>query len=557
MGGDSSAAATSGGTGEGVTDGSQASGGSSAVASTGAGTTGGTNTGTTGTTLVDDGLPGRALVRRLSNVEYDKTIETLLGDTTDYASGFPEDTVVNGFTNNTDVQDVGPALAEQYLLTAEQVADKALQNPDALLECNLADGETCVNDFISRFGKRAWRRPITAEEQADLLSVFVAGREDFDATTGVKLLLEAFLVSPNFLYRPEIGIPVPGESYAALTSWELASRLSYFLTGTMPDDELLSVAEADGLSTPAGLAAQAERLLATPAAREQVAAFFSGWLDLRAVPRLQRDTAQFPNWNGTLPELFAEETTTFATRVVFDGAGDLKTLLTAPFTYGDPSLAAYYGGSASQMQDGILRIDLPPTERAGILTQASFLAAHAKEIQTDPVSRGKFVRERLLCQGVPPPPPDLMVTAPTITPGTTTRERFEEHEANPVCASCHTLLDPVGLAFEHYDSIGQWRDVEQGIAIDASGNLTETDVEGPFDGVVEMAEKLGQSSMVSECFVRQWFRFAFGRGESTEDDARIATIASGFGDANGRVRDLLVALTQTPDFRYLAKETTP
>ncbi len=548
--------------GAGGTTGSSGAGGSGAGISgaggAGAGSAGASSTaGTGGQSVIDNGLPGRALVRRLSNVEYDATIETLLGDANDYAAGFPSDTVVNGFTNNSDVQDVGPALAEQYLVAAEQIAEKAAQNADTLLGCKLTDGEACINDFTGRFGKRAWRRPVTAEEQADLLSVFIAGRDGFDATTGVKLLLEAMLVSPNFLYRTEIGVPVAGAPYAALTSWELASRLSYFLTGTMPDNELFAAAEADGLSTAEGIAAQAGRLLATPAARAQVADFFAGWLDLRALPRLQRDTAQFPSWNSSLPGLFSDETRTFATSVVFDGAGDLKTLLTAPFTYGDPSLAAYYGGTAGQVQNGIARIDLPPARRAGLLTQASFLAAHSKEIQTDPVSRGKFVRERILCQGIDPPPPDLMVTAPTITPGTTTRQRFTEHEANPVCAGCHTLLDPVGLAFEHYDPIGQWRDTEQGVPIDASGNLTETDVEGAFDGVVEMAAKLGQSAMVSECFVRQWFRFAFGRGESVADDPRIATIASGFGNANGQVRELLVALTQTPDFRYLAQETTP
>jgi hypothetical protein len=364
-------------------------------------------------------------------------------------------------------------------------------------------------------------------------------------------------VSPNFLYRVEIGVPVAGASYKQLTSWELASRMSYFLTGTMPDDELLAAAELDGLSTPEGLAAQAERLLGTAAARAQVGEFFAGWLDLRHVPRLQRETAQFPNWDGALPQLFAAETRAFATNVVFDGSGDLRTLLTAPFTYGDPALAAYYGGTAGPVQNGIARIELPPTQRAGILTHASFLASHAKEIQTDPVSRGKFVRERILCQGIPAPPPELMISAPVITPGTTTRQRFIQHEAEPTCAGCHVLIDPVGLPFENYDAIGQWRDMEQGLPIDVSGDLTRTDVEGAFNGVVEMTGKLAQSSLVAECFVRQLFRFTFGRGESAADDARIATITRGYNGTNGQVRTLLVALTQTPDFRYLAQEPTP
>jgi hypothetical protein len=543
-------------TGGGGTAGPTGTAGSAPPGSTGGGgsvVTGAAGAAGTGSVKVDNGLPGRALIRRLSNAEYDATIKTLLGDATSYSSAFPADSVINGFTNNTDVQDVGPALAEQYTIAAEQISAKAAQNTDTLLGCKLANGETCISDFITRFGRRAWRRPLDSVEQADLLTVFRAGRDGFDATTGVQLLLQAFLVSPNFLYRPELGLPVAGMPYAALTSWEIASRLSYFLTGTMPDDALFAAAAADRLTTPDGIATEAKRLLATPAARAQVGGFFSGWLDLRAVDRLQRDTVQFPAWDGRLPALFSAETRAFATSVVFDGAGDLNTLLTATFTYGDPSLAAFYGGKAGTAQNGIARIDLPAGQRAGLLTQAGFLAAHSKEIETDPVSRGKFIRERMLCQGLQPPPPDLMITAPTITPGTTTRQRFAQHESEPVCAACHVMIDPIGLAFEHYDAIGQWRDQEQGLPIDASGNLTATDVAGPFNGVVEMAAKLAQSPMASACFVRQWFRFAFGRAESDSDDPRIATIAAGFGSAKGRVQDLMLALTQTPDFRYLAR----
>ncbi len=534
-------------------------GGSAALPSGGSG--GGivnmAGTGGTGASLVDDGLPGRTLIRRLSNTEYQATIETLLGDTSDYAAAFPADSVVNGFTNNTDVQDVGPALAEQLLVVAEKIAAKATESADALLGCPLAGGETCVAPFIERFGKRAWRRPLDATEQADLLGVFRSGSAAFGAKVGLQLLLEALLVSPHFLYRAEVGVPVPGQPYSTLTSWEIASRLSYFLTGTMPDDALFAAALADGLSTPEGVAEQARRLLATPAARRQVASFFDGWLNLRAVERLERDVARFPAWNGSLPALFQQETREFSTRVVFDGAGDFKTLLTAPFTYGAPNLAAFYGGQAGPAADGVARIELPPTERAGLLTQASFLATHAKEIETDPVARGKFVRERMLCQGLAPPPPGLMIAAPTITPGTTARQRFIEHEAEPVCASCHRLIDPIGLAFEQYDALGSWRTEEQGQLIDASGDLTGTDVTGPLNGVVEMSAKLAESKIAGECFVRNWFRFTFGRGETDSEAARIATNTSRFEAHQGKVIDLLVELTLTPDFRLLRQQPTP
>jgi Protein of unknown function (DUF1588)/Protein of unknown function (DUF1585) len=169
------------------------------------------------------------------------------------------------------------------------------------------------------------------------------------------------------------------------------------------------------------------------------------------------------------------------------------------------------------------------------------------------VSRGKFVRERLLCQGISPPPANVVITAPVITPGSTTRQRFMQYEAEPLCAACHKLLDPVGLAFEHYDAIGQWRDSEQGVAIDASGDLTATDVAGPFDGVVAMAAKLATSTTAEACFVRQWFRFAFGRAEDASDDPRIDALAASFKQANSKVIDLMVAVTATPDFRFIAR----
>lgn len=502
---------------------------------------------------VDDGLPGRSLIRRLSNAEYAATIRSLLGDETDYAATFPSDTVVNGFTNNTDVQDVGPALAEQYMVAAEAISTKAVQDVEDLLGCSPSADLTCIPDFIAHFGKRAWRRPLTATEQNELLTLF---QSEPDAVTGLRLVLQALLVSPSFLYRAEVGVSVPGQTHHALTSWEMASRLSYFLTGTMPDAQLMAAAEADELSTPAQVEVQARRLLATDAAREQVADFFSGWLNLRALERLERDEEQFPSWDTRLPLLFHDETRTFATRVVFDG-GNLSTLLTASFTYGDRSLAAFYGGALGAADGDVARIELPAAQRAGLLTQASFLATHAKEIQTDPVARGKFVRERLLCQGVPAPPPDLVISPPEITPGSTTRQRFAQHEADPGCAGCHMLIDPIGLAFEHYDAVGQWRDQEQGVDIDASGELTASDVPGVYDGVVQMAAKLAESEMVAECFVRYWFRYALGRGESDDESTRMKTITQTFESQEQRVQELLIALTLTPDFLYLAKEGSP
>jgi hypothetical protein len=178
------------------------------------------------------------------------------------------------------------------------------------------------------------------------------------------------------------------------------------------------------------------------------------------------------------------------------------------------------------------------------------MANFAKADQTDPVHRGKFVRERLLCQVVPPPPVDAMVTPPVVSPDATTRERFAQHQADPACAGCHLMMDSIGLGFEHYDAMGQWRDDENGLPIDATGELVGSDMAGPFNGAIELAQKLAQSTDVANCIADTWFRFAQGRSESPDDEATLTALKASFAASEYRLRDLVVALTQTSAFRF-------
>jgi hypothetical protein len=199
-------------------------------------------------------------------------------------------------------------------------------------------------------------------------------------------------------------------------------------------------------------------------------------------------------------------------------------------------------------------VTLAPERRGGILRLGAVLAAHAKPNQSSPVHRGKFVRERLLCQPLPPPPAGLAITAPDVDPHATTREAFAEHAADPVCATCHDLMDPIGFGFERYDGIGRHRDTDHGLPIDATGDLADTsDANGPFDGLPELAAKLAASEDVRRCVVTQWFRFGHGRPESEEDRCTLQRLQTVFAASGYRVRDLLVALTQTDAFRYRRK----
>jgi len=505
-------------------------------------------------------VPGRAPLRRLTRVEYDNTVRALLGDTSRPALQFEGDVISDGFTNNADTQNVGTNLAQQYVTAAEALSITATRDMPKLLGCDLAAAETaCMRDFITRFGQRAWRRPLVAAEIDRLVTVFTTGKTDFDVATGTQMVLQTILLSPNFLYRVELGRAPAGQQATTvpLTSWEMASRLSYFLMGSMPDDVLFAAADKDALATPAEVAEQARRLLSATGAglpqemaQSRYAQFFTEWLHLVNIDKMTKDRTLFPEFSTDLALALKTETETFVKKTLFGGPGDLTTLLTAPYTYATPEVARLYGVTVTPGATPA-RIDLDPNRRAGLLTQPALLATFSKADYPDPVHRGKFIWEGLLCGTVPPPPMNANITPPKITPGTTARQRFEEHRADPTCATCHTVMDPIGLALENYDGLGRWRDTEGPLPIDASGNLTGTDVDGKFVGGVELAKKLAGSQQVAACAVRQLFRFAFGRFETPEDEPTVTDLASRFEGDKRKLVGLSVAITQTPAFRLL------
>ncbi|HEX3696493.1 MAG TPA: DUF1592 domain-containing protein [Polyangia bacterium] len=514
----------------------------------------GGNNGAGGTTSLAL-VPGRSPLRRLTRIEYNNTVLALLGDTSQPALQFEPDTLADGFTNNADTQNVDTTLAQEYLGAAEALSATAIKNLNTLLGCDPTGNEdVCVRSFVTQFGQRAWRRPLTAPEIDSLAAVYTKGRADFDVPTSVQMVLQTILLSPGFLYRAEFGDPAAPAtaSTVPLTSWEMASRLSYFLIGSMPDAALFTAAQQDTLRTPAQVAAQAQRLLAAnnPMAQDRMAQFFVEWMQVSSVDRMQKDVTVFPEFTMDLGAAFKEETQSFVKHTLFGGPGDLGTLLTAPYSYGPAAVANLYG-LPPPTGGGDSRFDLDPSQRAGLLTQPAFLATFAKADTTEPVQRGKFVRESVLCGVVPAPPPNANITPPVVTPGTTARQRFTQHRSDPVCATCHALMDPIGLTMENFDGVGKWRDQEGGLPIDVSGELSGTDVDGPFVGAVALAKKLAGSDQVSACMVKQFFRFGFGRFETTDDDPTIQKLASQFQSNKRQILDLAVAMTQTPAFLQL------
>jgi hypothetical protein len=487
----------------------------------------------------------------LSHHEYDNTIADLLGDTTRPARAFPEEGG-SGFDNNADLATVTRLLAEKYMLAAEDIALRATSDLARLLPCAPATGQeaACVRRWIEAFGKRAWRRPLNVAEAAEMEDLFVKARADQDVAGAVRTVLLAFLQSPHFLYRVELSVPADPRSAVRLDGWELATRLSYFLWGTIPDDELLRAAESGALGAKEGVLAQAQRLLRDARARAMVRRFHEQWLSLRDVAELRKDAAAFPGFSPMVAASMAEELRRFVDYVYWDADGRFETLLTTPTSHHDPVLARFYG-ETTVAGPGFARVESPPGRRAGLLTQGAFLAAHAKPAETHPIDRGMFVREQILCQIPPPPPPTVSAMLPPPRPGVTARERLAQHRADPSCAGCHALIDPLGLALESFDAAGRFRATDGGKAIDPSGELSGTDVDGVFANAAGLVARLGRSQTAGECAIRQWFRFAHGRTESrTADACTMAVLARGFSAGRGNLRELLLAITQSDAFMY-------
>lgn len=500
--------------------------------------------------------PGTSPMRRLTHIEYNNTVADLLGDTTAPATGFSADVAQNGFTNNAAALTVSPALAEQYMAAAEALSKNATKNLPTLMGCDATaptPGEAaCVQQFIADFGERAWRRPLRTEEAARLFGVFSKARATLALDVSVQLVVQVMLEAPQFLYLLEPTDPAQPAavgSVLSLDSWQVASRLSYFLLGSMPDAALRAEAEKGALVRPEQVATQARRLLTLPRARDRIGLFFTEWLQLRNIDRIEKDATLFPGYSLALGPLLREQVQRFVTSVILDNAGTTTDLLTAPYTFMSPELAPLYGVTPPAAS-GFTRVELDPAKRAGLLTHVGIMATLAHANQTDPVHRGKFVRERLLCQSVPPPPQNANITPPAVAPGATTRERFTQHRASPACASCHTLMDPIGLGFEHYDALGQWRDTDNGLPVDATGEVKGSDVEGAFDGAVALSQKLAQSEQVKDCFVQTWFRFAQGRSIGEADSANLAALNREFAAHSFQVSELLVSMTQTKSFLF-------
>ena len=504
-------------------------------------------------------------VRRLTHSQYDHTVRDLLHDETEASASFPKEDFVGGFKNQTEAQGVSPLQAEAYAKAAERLAKAAFRGGDQRgLIPGAPDSPTdpaLAEKFVREFGLKAFRRPLTGDEArrySELLLAEAGRAQDFCA--GAALLVETMLQSPHFLFR--------FERAGADASYHVASRLSYFLWDTMPDDELLAEAAKGELAEAPQVERAARRMLEDERAKLAFDEFLSQWMRFDRVLSATRDRRRFREFNSELADAMVEETRRLFRHLVWDDRNFME-FFTADFTFVSTELARLYG--LPEPESEFAKMTYPgDSGRSGVLGHGSFLVLTSKPAETSPTARGLFIRNRFLGHEVPPPPPGVDTTLPAITENAplTNRQRLEIHLKDESCAGCHRLIDPIGMAFEQFNAIGAFEEKmklrfgsryeekgKQGtmieLGLDTAGFIQGIE-NSAFTTPKELGRLLAESPACQKSIVKHLFRYAFGREETAGDQPVIEMLLEKFRNSGYRFRELILALV-TSDF-FLQKQ---
>lgn len=493
------------------------------------------------------GGPGRVAMHRLNVVEYNNTVHDLLGTDQRLSENFPPDDTAYGFDNVASALSMTDVTLSYYIDTAKKLAAEALSpaKRSSVVSCDLATGkEACVSESLNAFLPKAWRRPVQPDEVTRLVALYTANKTD-GATDDEAFgrVLQAALLTPSFLFRIERNSGVAG--VRALDGYELASRLSYFLWSSMPDSELSGAAANGALSDNAGLAAQVARLLADGRAATLAQNFGSQWLTLRSLENVHPDAMVYGSFDDALRDAMREETMRFFADIAA-GKRALSDFLTTSSGYVNDRLAQHYGmpavGSATPTFTTL------PAQRGGLLSQASILTVLAHPKESAPVLRGKWILNQLLCRELPPPPPNVP-QEPAGATGQSRRERLAAHRVDPTCKSCHDMMDPLGLALENYDGIGQFRTTDGGVPIDPSGTLADgTSFKTPQD----LAAVIAKDPALPRCVARHLFTYGLGRSlraDSDFDAAMLDAATQSFTSSGQLLPKLIEAVVMSDVFR--------
>ncbi|MEM6292149.1 MAG: DUF1592 domain-containing protein [Myxococcota bacterium] len=519
------------------------SGGDADDAGTDDGQTGGEDPPGTADCAMGPQVAAETLVR-LTQAQYDATVRDLVGvDASVARTGFSADVRLDQDPETPFVEGapVTALVAKQLMLGAETISAQV----DVPAVSNCDGGEACVEAFLTDISTRGFRRPATTDELDVLRSIYDA-EPSHDA--GVRAVVEAVLQSPSFIYLilPDTSGAQPGD-VVALDDWSLASRLSYFAWGTMPDAALFDAAASGSLSTEEGLAAQLDRLLADPRAEEGVRGFYDAVLELERIATLTKAPESYPDFTTEIADDLHTSLWTALRALHFEDDGTLGDLAAGLPLYANDRLAAYYG-----LPPGPGEAFEPVLDAGGVLAHPGMAALLAKPTESAIVERGVFVRAALLCNPLPPPPPEVEAELPEGGDWDSPRERFEEHRADPSCAGCHDLIDPIGYAMETLDGDGRARtEYPSGVAVDPSGELLLGSDTQSFETLSELEAIIGGSEAFESCMVDHWLAYATRRVPGALDACAHDDIAAATREAGGSVETLLRATVLSEGFRYV------
>jgi hypothetical protein len=502
---------------------------------------------------------------RLTHTQWENSVRDLLqlGTASDLSQTFPSDARTAGFLfdNHELSLEVDQVLAAAYASAAETLAARVSADASALariLPPDTGSERERVQAFITSFGERAFRRPLESSEVETLASLFELGKDSYDDATGftagIRMLLEAFLRSPFFLYRVESSTEASGATIP-LSGYEIAQRLSFLFTNSIPDAALLEAARAGQLTRPSEVRRQALRLLSTPGARRAIVGFHDQLLDFEKFEGIKPSPRAYPGLSDSFAEAVLTSGNLFIDDLVVAEGGTFEELMTSNQAFVNDELAPVYGLSGN-FGPSFVKVDLPEGERGGIFNQIGFLAANATSVNPDPIHRGVFIATRMLCLGIAAPP-DGVPPLPPIVNGTN-REIVENHtQSSPVCQACHaTLINPFGFPFENYDASGAYRTTDNGEPVDASSAPVIDGEPTPVENSVELAEALGRSRQAHECFSSHLVEYAFGR-EKARVDAPLIEALTDASLAGTPILELLVRIAESPAFLTRSVEELP
>lgn len=519
-----------------------AAGGSSTGAGTGTGTGGSATSQSGGSNCAEPSAPVLN-ARLLTPSQYEHSIEDMLK-----VADHPAKDFGGGVAARLD-----EVAVEQRANAAASVASKAAANLSAWSPCvpPAVEASTCAALLVEKLGRAAFRHPLSDLEKTQLRQLFDAGLAEKDFSTGVEWLLTGLLQAPDFLYQ--LAKPGAGElagQVVALEAHELASRLAFFVWDSAPDEALLTAAGQGKLTDAQGLAAEAARMFGDPRFGRGTASFYANWLGLEGFKEVARDD---PGLTTELLGTLESSLLMAATELYKSATPTLHDLFSGQSYFMNDKLRAFYGLSGGGPE--LAPVELPNEGRRGILTHPGLMTLLARPDHGDPIARGLFIQRTLLCFDIPPPPQGVEIPPlPPITPGLSTRARLEQHTVQPLCASCHTHIDPPGFALEAYDAVGRFRTMDVGVPVDTSGNMASGgDYDGPFASGGELLDRFAQSADVKACFAKHYLTFALARELGGDDECSLSRVASGFGQT-GDLKELIVAIIKSDAFRLRKSE---